>query len=108
MNYVHFLFPGEQADVDEVGEAEVTLKEGSIIIHEWKNQCKMNFSGELKDLEPNTEYSLWVTEASTSGCPDLNHEPTELTAVCTLLAFLKNWHLNGTPVCSKVDGYLHG
>jgi len=73
----------EQADVDEVGEAEVTLKEGSIIIHEWKNQCKMNFSGELKDLEPNTEYSLWVTEASTSGCPDLNHEPTELTAVMT-------------------------
>ena len=62
------------------------MKEGSIVLQEFKNQCQMNFSGELKGLEPNTEYSLWVTDASNNngngGCPDLTTEPTELTAVC--------------------------
>ena len=69
--------------MDELKEAEVALKEGSsIVMHEYKNQCQMNFTGELKGLEPNTEYSLWVADATTSGgCPDLTAMPTELTVV---------------------------
>ena len=69
--------------MDELKEAEVAFKDGSsIVMQEYKNQCKMNFTGELKGLEPNTEYSLWVADATTSGgCPDLSAMPTELTEV---------------------------
>ena len=69
--------------MDELKEAEVAFKDGSsIVMQEYKNQCQMNFTGELKGLQPNTEYSLWVAEATSSGvCPDLSNEPTELTAV---------------------------
>ena len=64
----------------------------------------MNFSGELTGLEPNAEYSLWVTEPSDGvDCPDLTTEPTELIAVRTeKVASLKQ----STPqIVYKVTGY---
>ena len=72
--------------MDELKEAEVAFKDAaagsSIVMHEYKNQCQMNFTGELKGLQPNTEYSLWVSEATSNGvCPDLSDVPPELTVV---------------------------
>ena len=83
---VQFLFLGEQSQVDELKEAEAELQDGSIIVmQEWKNECQMNFSGELKGLQPNTEYSLWVAlekDSTSDGCPNLSTEPNwELTTV---------------------------
>ena len=66
--------------MDELKEAEVTFKGGSsIVMQEYKNLCQVNYTGELKGLQSNTDYTLWVAEATSSGdCPDMSAEPKKL------------------------------
>ena len=76
----------EQFEDDKLKKAEVALQDGSIIfMQEWKNQCQMNFTGELKGLDPNMSYSLSITNAtiSNSSCPDPSDLATRLTRVTT-------------------------
>ena len=108
-----FLSSGEQHEVNEVigentgfywirqtlivlvyADAEATSKKGTHIakfaIQEWKNACKMNFSGVFTHLEPNSEYKLFVTKdvlPDDEECPPnlLNMESTEFGKVCSIL-----------------------
>ena len=65
----------EQSEVDEIREAGVASEKISLFMVENKNQRQTNFTGELKGLQPNTGYVLWVAETTSSGgCRDLTKE----------------------------------